>query len=253
MKTIRGCYLPWMAALAVSTQVVSTSAAMAVATPALSAATSPTLPVVTPSKLAQQNIKNTAMHAHTLAFLRAFLPWCGQTFTGRVVVDNAKDPRFDGQELRLHIADCSSLSSYLQLTPSPSSMQKLSTTTLLRMPFHVGTDQSRTWLFSLTEQGLHFQHQHLHPDGQPDAVSLYGGYLTHVEATSSHQVRYDFPADEFSKSMFTKHNMTVSNANTWQIVLQYDAQQQLSAMQYQLIRPGRQFTVRFEFSSPQAL
>ena len=253
MKTIRGCYLPWVTALAVSTQVVSTSAAMAVATPALSVVTSPTLPVGTPSKLAQQNIKNTAMHADTLAFLRAFLPWCGQTFSGRVVVDNAKDPRFDGQELRLHIADCPSLSSYLQASSPPSTMPKLSTAPLLRMPFHVGTDQSRTWLFSITEQGLHFQHQHLHPDGQPDAVSMYGGYLTHVEATSSQQVRYDFPVDEFSKSMFTKNNMAVSNTNTWQIVLQYDAQQQVSAMQYQLVRPGRQFTVRFEFSSPQAL
>lgn len=247
MKTFKACDVPLGLSLIASSCAVSVSAATAspLVSPVMTSAISSTIAAKAPASQDQQRHHVTALDAHTLAFLRAFMPWCGQSVTGTIVVDNAKDPRFDGKDLRLQIADCHALTSAV----SQASL-KPSAEPLLRMPFQVGTDKSRTWLFSLTAQGLHFQHQHLHADGQPDTVSMYGGYLAQVEVLPSLQVRYDFPADEFSKSMFTKHNMAVSNANTWQIVLQYDAHQRLIAMQYQLVRPGRQFVVRFEFTPP---
>jgi len=48
----------------------------------------------------------------------------------------------------------------------------------LRIPFHVGTDKSRTWILTLTEKGLLFKHDHRHADGTPDKITMYGGWAT---------------------------------------------------------------------------
>jgi len=46
---------------------------------------------------------------------------------------------------------------------------------VIRIPFHVGEDRSRTWVVTTTATGLRLEHVHLHEDGPEDAVSRYGG------------------------------------------------------------------------------
>ena len=45
----------------------------------------------------------------------------------------------------------------------------------VRMPVLVGEDRSRTWIFTRPKAGLELRHDHRHPDGTPDAVTMYGG------------------------------------------------------------------------------
>lgn len=45
----------------------------------------------------------------------------------------------------------------------------------VRIPLQVGEDRSRTWIFSRSAAGLELRHDHRHPDGTPDAVTMYGG------------------------------------------------------------------------------
>jgi hypothetical protein len=88
------------------------------------------------------------------AFLRAFQPYCGKAFAARIVQDSAPSPAWQ-QPLVVHIRDCGD--------------------DVVRMPLHVGADRSRTWVLTLREGYLDFQHIHLHEDGSPDSVSPYGG------------------------------------------------------------------------------
>ena len=48
-------------------------------------------------------------------------------------------------------------------------------TTGVRMPVQVGENRSRTWIFTRGAAGLELRHDHRHPDGTPDAVTMYGG------------------------------------------------------------------------------
>ena len=45
----------------------------------------------------------------------------------------------------------------------------------VRVPFTVGEDRSRTWIFTRIGSGLQLKHDHRHADGTPDAVTMYGG------------------------------------------------------------------------------
>jgi len=45
----------------------------------------------------------------------------------------------------------------------------------VRMPVRVGENRSRTWIFTRAAAGLELRHDHRHPDGTPDAVTMYGG------------------------------------------------------------------------------
>lgn len=45
----------------------------------------------------------------------------------------------------------------------------------VRMPVQVGENRSRTWIFTRPAAGLELRHDHRHPDGTPDAVTMYGG------------------------------------------------------------------------------
>ena len=55
------------------------------------------------------------------------------------------------------------------------STQVVCTPAGVRMPVLVGEDRSRTWIFTRGAAGLELRHDHRHPDGTPDAVTMYGG------------------------------------------------------------------------------
>jgi hypothetical protein len=93
----------------------------------------------------------------THAFMTAIDRHCGNAYAGRVLVDTPATPDspFAGKRLVMHVRDCGD--------------------DVVRIPFHVGEDHSRTWVFSRVSDGLRLKHDHRHEDGSPDAVTMYGG------------------------------------------------------------------------------
>ncbi len=116
--------------------------------------------------------------------------------------------------------------------------------TVIRVPFMVGDDRSRTWIFSITENALQLKHDHRHKDGTPDAITMYGG----TGSNSGSAVMQMFPADESTAKM-----LQLAAMNIWWIELVPG-----SHFSYNLRRIGtdRLFTIRFDLkqtvSNPEA-
>ena len=104
---------------------------------------------------------------------------CGQAFEGKVISQDEVDADWRSERLVMHVRDCSSDE--------------------IRIPLHVGENRSRTWIISKTDTGLRLKHDHRHEDGQPDAVTMYGGD-TQSPGTDTRQA---FPADDYSKDLCT--------------------------------------------------
>jgi len=164
-------------------------------------------------------------------FLALLAQHCGQSFAGRIVADTppegeespAEDP-FANRALIMHVRECHDGE--------------------LRVPFHVGDDNSRTWILTRTEAGLRLKHDHRHEDGSEDAVTMYGGD-TDLAGTSTRQ---EFPVDEFSIEMFKREGLSASVINTWAMEIEPGVR-----FLYELARPnGRLFQVEFDLSQPVA-
>ena len=89
------------------------------------------------------------------AFFRNLKRLCGRKFEGETVFPPDKDHPMAGKRLVMFVETCGEKE--------------------LRIPFRVGEDESRTWVLSLTDEGLLFKHDHRHADGTPDEVTMYGG------------------------------------------------------------------------------
>lgn len=152
--------------------------------------------------------------------MQAFRPFCGRAFAASIVADNQPSPAWD-HPLIVHIRDCED--------------------SVIRMPLHVGEDRSRTWVLTLHEGFIDFQHIHLHEDASPDAVSPYGG-KTLTPGTESSQ---DFPADDASKALFIANGLNVSVDNIWSIDFPDE-----NTLRYRLSRPGRVFEVHADLGQP---
>lgn len=156
------------------------------------------------------------------AFFQRLSTLCGKSFAGRIVADTppptATDP-FVGQALVMHVRDCSP--------------------TEIRIPFHVGTDRSRTWVVTRTAPGLRLKHDHRHEDGSADALTMYGGDT----ADAGIPGRQAFPADAASKAMFIAQGRAVSVPNVWALEVEPGR-----VFVYELARPGRLFRVEFDLS-----
>jgi hypothetical protein len=149
---------------------------------------------------------------------------CGKAYAGTIGANDgagAGPDAFAGQALTMHVRDCSSDE--------------------IRVPFHVGEDRSRTWVFTRTEGGVRLKHDHRHEDGSPDALTMYGGDT--VDAGSAFEQR--FPADGHSKDLFGRAGLHPSVDNTW-IVSIAPAER----FSYALTRPGREFRVDFDLTRP---
>lgn len=154
------------------------------------------------------------------AFFAHLKALCGQTFAGRVVTTDAADADFVRSRLLMHVRDCSADE--------------------VRIPFWVGENRSRTWVITRTASGVRLKHDHRHADGTEDELSQYGGDTTDAGAAT----RQEFPADQFSKDLFTRRNATVSNANVWAVEVQPEV------FAYELRRPNRHFRVEFDLTEP---
>lgn len=143
---------------------------------------------------------------------------CGKAYKGVVITAPANDTIFKGKALVMHVRSC---------TPS-----------LIRIPFFVGENRSRTWVFSKSDESLQLKHDHRHEDGKEDSITQYGGSTTN-RGKSTMQL---FPADQETTNM-----LPAAAANVWWIDLvpgEY--------FTYNLRRIGtdRLFSIRFDLKKP---
>ena len=153
------------------------------------------------------------------AFFENLRRHCGKAFEGKVSVDNPKSAGFEGR-LVMHVRKC--------------------TDSQLQIPFHVGDDRSRTWIITKTGSGLSLKHDHRHQDGSHDKSTMYGGH-TLDRGWANVQ---SFPADQYSKELFSAAGNPQSNSNVWQIYV-YPKK-----YTYRLVREGREFRVDFDLEKP---
>lgn len=161
------------------------------------------------------------------AFFAGLLALCGQAFEGRMVTDDPADTAMGEQRLVMHVRECGDHT--------------------IRIPFHVGTDRSRTWVITRTDDGLRLKHDHRHEDGSSDVLTMYGGDT----AAPGTATRQDFPVDAESIALFHREGRSVSTTNTWTI--EHHAGRLFA---YALSRPPvgdaapRRFRVEFDLAKP---
>lgn len=163
-----------------------------------------------------------ASQARAEQLFQRLKPLCGQAFAGRIVADtprSADDP-FGGKTLVMHVRGCEA--------------------DTIRIPFHVGEDRSRTWVFTRHPGGLRFKHDHRHRDGSEDELTMYGGELK----PRGEGERYEFPADPESRALFRRLGREVSVPNVWAVEIDD------KRFVYELARPGRLFRVEFDLTRP---
>lgn len=150
------------------------------------------------------------------AFFEDLRSHCGKAYAGKLVSNDEADADFASKTLIMHVRECSD--------------------TVLRIPFHVDDDHSRTWVISKTDEGLRLKHDHRHEDGSEDAVTQYGGD-TIYEGAKSRQV---FPVDQYSIDMFEREGLDASVVNIWAVEINN------AIFAYELSRPNRHFRVEFD-------
>jgi hypothetical protein len=161
------------------------------------------------------------------AFFAALLPLCGQAFEGRVVSSDPADAGIARERLVMHVRECDEK--------------------VIRIPFHVGADRSRTWVITRTDAGLRLKHDHRHSDGSPDTLTMYGGDSDDTGTPT----RQAFPVDAESIALFLREDRAVSTTNTW--VVEHESGRGFA---YDLSRPAvwpdleRHFRVEFDLSKP---
>ena len=152
------------------------------------------------------------------AFWGSLQSLCGQAFAGTVVESVPPDTSFAGKELVMHVRQCEE--------------------SVIRVPFFVGDDRSRTWVISRTSEGLRLKHDHRHEDGSEDAVTQYGGDTAQLGSA----VSQEFPADTLTASL-----VPAAATNIWTVEIQPG-----QSFAYALRRGGseRRFRVEFDLTKP---
>lgn len=108
----------------------------------------------------------------------------------------------------------------------------------IHIPFRMDEDHSRTWMFIQEDDRLRFRHDHRHPDGTPEDVTLYGGYADSMGTTFTQ----NFPADEFTCEQYP-----TSCSATWTVSISPD----MTTFSYQLKNFGELlFQADFNLANP---
>lgn len=115
---------------------------------------------------------------------------CGNTYFGEVVTPLSEDDTFYGKSLTMTVKSCSE--------------------TEIRIPFWVGQDSSRTWIFTLTNEKILFKHDHRKKDGTPDEITNYGG----LSDSTGNIYSQRFPADEETAEL-----IPAAKTNAWTVTI----------------------------------
>ena len=113
----------------------------------------------------------------------------GKTFYGKAIYmpDTTKSNDFWGKELKFTV--------------------NKNKNSVLRLPFHVGENKSRTWVLTKSKNGIQLKHDHRHDDGSPDSITNYGGDSDPKISTALAQY---FPADAFTAKL-----IPAASTNRW--------------------------------------
>lgn len=157
------------------------------------------------------------------AFMGNIARHCWKAYAGKIVANEPADPAdpFIGKPLVMHVRECGE--------------------GVIRIPFHVGDDHSRTWVLTRTPAGLRLKHDHRHEDGSSDVLTMYGGDT----AAPGTPARQEFPVDAESIALFEKEGRSVSTTNVWAMEIEPGQR-----FVYELARPGRLFRVEFDLTTP---
>lgn len=96
---------------------------------------------------------------------------CGKSFEGKFDAENVPVD-FEGKALKMYVMRCGE--------------------NQIKIPFYVGDDRSRTWVFTRTEIGIELKHDHRLEDGSHDEITMYGGTTAN---TGLENIQF-FPADQ---------------------------------------------------------
>lgn len=152
------------------------------------------------------------------AFYANLSQLCGKSFQGEEIYRSHHGESVADQELIMQVVAC--------------------TNEYIYIPFHIGDDKSRTWMFLVEDGKLRLSHDHRDEDGKPHEVTEYGGY---ADDTGSEYVQH-FPADEDSAEMIED-----GGGNVWTIKLDED----LTTFTYRLERDGeKRWRVDFNLRQP---
>lgn len=160
----------------------------------------------------------TAAVEPTDEFWRNLQSLCGKSFEGAMINAPPGDTTFKDKRLVMNVRKCEE--------------------NVIKIPFAVGDDRSRTWILTRRGDRILLKHDHRHEDGKPDAVTMYGG-LTSNSGSASLQM---FPADQETVSV-----IAAAATNVWWIELvpgEY--------FTYNLRRMGtdRFFSIKFDLKKP---
>ncbi|MGL4994031.1 MAG: hypothetical protein ACRC6R_07925 [Bacteroidales bacterium] len=141
----------------------------------------------------------------------------GKAYEGTITSGAREGDDFSGKRLVMHVRSCED--------------------NRIRIPFFVGDDKSRTWVFSLDNDRILLKHDHRHSDGSEDKVTMYGGWTPNA-GTPNMQI---FPADQYTCDL-----IEYATFNTWWITIDD------TSYTYNLHRLGtsRTFSVRFDLTKP---
>lgn len=143
------------------------------------------------------NSERTATAGDTRSqFFAALKNICGQRFEGQMSYPSDPAHDFAGKHLVAQVANCSD--------------------TEVRVPFQVGQDRSRTWVFTNNAAGLELKHDHRHADGTPDEVTMYGGMANAAGSALSQS----FMADDYTGKLIKG-----AATNVWTVSLSPDGKQ----------------------------
>jgi hypothetical protein len=123
------------------------------------------------------------------AFWYTLQSLCGKSFEGQLELPE-NDADFGGKKLVMHVRSCED--------------------NVIRIPFFVGDDKSRTWVLTFEDDRIQLKHDHRHEDGSEDDVNMYGGKTTN----SGQATIQTFPADQHTKTI-----IPAASTNIWWITL----------------------------------
>ena len=151
-------------------------------------------------------------------FFKSLKALCGQSYIGDTVFPDDPDHAFANKALIMKVKHCDKNE--------------------VRIPFQVGEDKSRTWVISLTEQGLLLKHDHRHKDGTPDKITMYGGYS---DKKGSPLIQ-SFPADKHTSNLLPE-----ASTNVWTLEIKPESLEFV----YSLTRHGEpRYKAEFSISPP---
>jgi hypothetical protein len=172
-----------------------------------------------PDRTAESTVNAAAAASPADDYLAALRTHCDKAYEGRLIDPQPADSAMLGQRLVMHVRGCGDT---------------------VRIPFHVGENRSRTWVFTRTAAGVRLKHDHRHEDGSEDRITQYGGDSRDGGTATS----MAFAADSLTAAL-----IPAARTNVWTVDITP------TQFVYQLRREGteRRFRVEFDLTTPVAL